>query len=171
MNRFAVIVAVALGLWAGSARGEQGEQTEPGARDPLPSVALQQLADQLNARERALDRREADLELRASDLEELEERVSSRIGELTEAREALIEKLEIADAETEARVNGVVKMFESMRSKNAAAVMGELPSGEAVLVLDRMNRTKAGKLLAAMPAGGAAALAEQMVQPIDVEAL
>ena len=135
-------------------------------REPLPSAALEALADRLSARERALERRERNLEERESDLNAAEARVVQRLEELTALRTELEEQLGVADEVSDDRVVGVVRMFEAMRSSQGADVMTEMEAGEAVRVLDRMNRTKAGKLLAAMDPALAAGLASRMARPI-----
>jgi flagellar motility protein MotE (MotC chaperone) len=150
---------------------DEGDQdVERIIREPLPSASLQLLADRLTARQRALDRRERDLAEREQDLRAAESRVNQRVAELTELREALEQQVGEVGELTEERIIGVVRMFEAMRSKDAAAVMTELSAEDGVRVLDRMNRTKAGKLLAAMHPVQAADLASRMSQPIELGA-
>lgn len=151
----------------GDAATEQDE-TAPRVREPLPSKTLQDIADRLNARERALDRRERDLTDRETDLRDAEQRISQRLEELRELREALQNQVGEADDLTEERLVGLVKMFEAMRSKDGAAVMTEMSQDHGVKVLDRMNRMKAGKLLAAMEPTVAAGLASRMATPIQL---
>ena len=94
--------------------------------------------------------------------------MEQRLKELTELRESLQEQVGEADDLTEERLVGLVKMFEAMRSKDGAAVMTEMSQDHGVRVLDRMNRMKAGKLLAAMEPTVAAGLASEMATPINL---
>jgi flagellar motility protein MotE (MotC chaperone) len=66
------------------------------------------------------------------------------------------------DGEREERVASLVKMFESMRPKQAAAILQVTDDEIALEVLERMNRGKAGKTLAAMEPKRAATLAERI---------
>jgi flagellar motility protein MotE (MotC chaperone) len=129
------------------------------------SPGLQQLADALETRERSLERREATLEAREAELRQVETELQAQVGELETLRGEIQTLLEQADGEREERVQALVKMTESMRSKDAAALLAEVDPDLAVEVLDRMNRTKAGKALAAMPPPTAAALAEDLTRP------
>lgn len=139
------------------------------SREDLPSFGLQRLADRLTARERALERRERDLAQREQDLRIAEQRIETRLEELQQLRKDLEQAVGQVDEEEEDRLIGVVKMFEAMRGKEAAPIMTAMSPEEAVQVLDRMNRTKAGKLLAALPPVLAADLASRMTQPIVLE--
>ena len=149
------------------------EQALTAVADEVPdlygSAGLRDLALRLNARQSAIERREQGLVAREADLRAVEERLIGRMAELTAIRTEIGAQLEEADAETIARRDGLVKMFEGMRSKDAAAVVGKLDAGLATDVLDAMNRTKAGKVLAAMPPAAAANLAEKMARPVTLE--
>ncbi|MFN7145527.1 MAG: hypothetical protein ACK4YP_17260, partial [Myxococcota bacterium] len=71
-----------------------------------------------------------------------------------------------ADAAHEAHVASLVTMVESNRAGAIAPVVAGLEDALAVEVLDRMNRQKAGKLLAALPPERAAALATRLTRPV-----
>ena len=73
--------------------------------------------------------------------------------------------LDEGDEERQRRVRGLVKMTESMRSAQAAALLSELDQDLAVEVLDKMNPAKAGKALASMEPNKAAKLAEGLTLP------
>jgi flagellar motility protein MotE (MotC chaperone) len=139
------------------------------AREDVPtgrSAGYQDLAMRLKSREASIDRRERSLADREGDLNAVVERLDARLEELKAIREEIGTQLKEVDEETLERRNGLVKMFEGMRSKDSAAVMSELDGDLAVQVLDNMNRTKAGKLLAALSPVEAARLAEKMARPI-----
>ena len=133
--------------------------------DPT-SPGMREVLDALKAKERALERRARSIEAREGDLRRVEDDLQARLDELATLRAELRELLEQGNAEREARVDGLVKMVENMRSKQAATVVSELEDDLAVEVLDRMNRGKAGKMLAAMDPSRAADLAEQLTVPV-----
>lgn len=161
------MIWVLLGLLTGcgEALGQTWGGPSQAATPSAQSPGLQQLADALETRERALERREATLQAREAELRQVEVELQGQVVELEALRAEIQVLLEQADGEREARVQALVKMTESMRSKDAAALLAEVDPDLAVEVLDRMNRTKAGKALAAMPAPTAAALAEDLTRP------
>lgn len=163
---FAVLlVGAALGTAGAVAWAEVGD-TASARRSP--SSGLQDLAGRLNARERAIDRREAAFQAREGDLTAQEEKLSERLKELTALRADLDERLEELAAVEESRRVALVKMIEKMRPKEAAPFVGELKQALAVDVLDRMSPAKAGKVLAAMPPRPAARLAEKLTAPVKL---
>lgn len=161
-------------LAGGSAQGQDGPTTESAMSElpPGSSVAtpgFRRLARQIEARSRALDRRERTMGQRIEDLRLAEDALAERVAELTAAREALEVLLNTVDEAEQERLTGLVKMSEKMRDKQAAALFTELEPALAVKVLDRMNRAKAGKALAAMEPRRAARLAERLTRPIELK--
>jgi len=161
-------------LLTGPARGQDGDAAADAAtararaEDPLlrGSRGLQDLARLLSARERALDRRARTMDQREADLQALLQRIEEERAALEEIHDALEALLDEAEGQQDARLEGLVTMTDKMRDKQAAAMLIEMDPDLAVRVLDRMNRTKAGKALAKMPPAQAAALGERMTRPI-----
>lgn len=77
-----------------------------------------------------------------------------RIGERVEQLQALQAKLEAMEAarheRDEANWHGLVKTYEVMRPRDAAAILNEMEMPVLLQVLDRMKEAKAAVLLAAM---------------------
>lgn len=122
----------------------------------------EQLTTLLRRKEAALDRRETSLVAKEADLRAAEEKMAERLAELTKLREEINTLLADLDQEREARVAGLVKMFESMRPPAAAAILEQTEEAIALEVLERMNKTKAGKVLAAMSPAKAARFSERI---------
>jgi flagellar motility protein MotE (MotC chaperone) len=163
-------IALLLGMLVGSAGAAAFAQaTDAAAARRAAGSGLQDLAGRLNARERAIERREASLVDREADLREAEARLKDRLDELAAVRAELDEKLASLDAQEEERRVGLVKMTEKMRPKEAAPFFGELDDALAVDILDRMSTSKAGKVLAAMPPDRAARLAEMLTAPVKLD--
>ncbi|MDP2308292.1 MAG: hypothetical protein Q8P18_19895 [Pseudomonadota bacterium] len=137
-----------------------------------PSVAPQEgvrtLAAALERRVRGLDEREASLLAREQGLRDAQAKLDARLTELTAIRTAISADLDRADVRRETRVGALVTMVESNRASSIAPMFGALEVPLAVDVLDRMNRQKAGKLLAALPPARAAVFATRMASPIVV---
>lgn len=97
-----------------------------------------------------LDRKEQTVAARESMLGVAEARLSARVTEL-QTLQAQLEGLESARRERdEAGWRGLVKLYETMKPRDAAAIMNDLDGEVLVQVLDRMKETKAAPVLAAM---------------------
>ena len=79
-----------------------------------------------------------------------ERRLSERVEQLT-ALQTRLEAMEQTRRERdEANWRGLVKTYEAMRPRDAAAIFNELDRTVLMEVLDRMKEAKAGAVLAAM---------------------
>ena len=123
------------------------------------------IMDLLEQKERGLARRESTLAAREADLRAAEEQVKSRLEQIESLRATITEQLADLDDRQESRVKSLVKMMESIRDKQAAAILAQTDEVIALEVLMRMNTAKAGKALAAMPAATAADFAARMGAP------
>ena len=123
---------------------------------------LKAFADQLMAKERELERREAQVKVTERSIREAEEVLEGRLSHLEALKAELDEGLKVLDAQEETRRADLTKMVENIRAKDAAPIFVELADEVALDVLGRMNREKAGKLLGELPAPRAAAPAEQL---------
>lgn len=151
----------------GEAPGTTDWWRDPGATDP--SRGLQELAASLNARERALERREAAHQQKEKDLALAEQRLEQRLAELEKLRTDMSELLEGMDEDREARIVALVKAVENMRAKQAAALLQQTEPELAAAVLDRMGRMKAGRAMAAMNPRTAAGLAALLTRPVELD--
>lgn len=121
---------------------------------------LQGLADMLAAKERELERRDQQMLSREKDLRVAEAAIETQLEALEALKSELDTKMVALDDEEEARRIRLTKMIESVRARNAAPMFGEFDDEVALDVLGRMNREKAGKLLAELEPKRAAFLAE-----------
>lgn len=166
------IAALGLGTgtaaWAGASLTKKPDVTAIEQYCSTEEQGAHQLADDLRRRERELDSREHAIAAQESEMATAEERLKGRLADLEKTRAELEALLGKADAARDARIAGIVKMVESGKASAVAPMFAQLPDELAVTVLDKMNRTKAGKLLVALPPARAAALAEKMAEPIPV---
>ena len=166
MNRTFPLIVGALLLGALGGYGVSVARGAPGDG----AMSVRAISDQGNGRlyqllqrkDNALKRREDLLENEKQDLRTAEAALQSRLGELQKLRDQIREMLTELDGEREERVANLVKMFESMRPKQAAAILEVTDDEIALEVLERMNQGKAGKTLAAMDAQRASDLAERI---------
>ena len=133
----------------------------------LGGEGLESLARDLNARESALDHREKTIKSREEDLIAAEKRLEERLAEIKKLRDEIKLMYDGMEEGRLEKVMGLVEMVEVMRAKDAALFVEALEPTLAVGVLDRMQRAKAGKLLAEMPPEVAAPLAEMMTNPFE----
>jgi len=104
----------------------------------------------LRARRAELDAREAALSSRESVLAAAETRLSARVKELSDLQ-ARLQALEARRAERDdANWRGMVKLYESMKPRDAAAIFNDLDLPVLVPILDRMKEAKAAAILGAM---------------------
>lgn len=122
----------------------------PAPAEPRISDSERALLLDLRSRRTELETQAAALTTREAALAAAEQRLAGRIGELTDLQKRL-EGLE-ADRRThdEANWHGLVKLYENMKPREAAAIFNDLDLPVLLPVLDRMKETKAATVLAAM---------------------
>ena len=105
----------------------------------------------LRARREQLDAREAALASRESMLAAVDKKLSAQIGEL----QALQQRLEALDASRKQQETGawqgLVKVYEAMKPRDAAAIFNDLGMPVLLSVIDRMKEAKAAAILAVYP--------------------
>ncbi|MFZ4409077.1 MAG: MotE family protein [Paracraurococcus sp.] len=129
------------------------------------------LLEGLRARRTALDAREQALAAREMTLAAAEKRIALRLDELG----ALQQRLQAFDQRLGEREETgwrqMVKLYEGMRPRDAAAIFDELESPVLLQILDRMGERKAAPVLGAMKPDRArsitAELARHRARPAD----
>jgi flagellar motility protein MotE (MotC chaperone) len=105
---------------------------------------------ELRERRKELDAREARVSAHEAVLAAAEMKLSSRVEELR----ALQQRLESLEAERKAQEDtawqGLVKVYETMKPRDAAAIFNDLGMPVLLAVVDRMKEAKAAAILAAM---------------------
>lgn len=117
-----------------------------------PAVSSSELAllTDLRKRRLELDAREANLVTRELTLSAVEKRLAGRVDELGQLQlrlEALEQRRRDHD---EANWRGLVKLYETMKPREAALIFNDLDLPVLLPVLDRMKEVKASPILAAM---------------------
>lgn len=167
------------------AHGPAGAEQSPPAliahvtpsADPAPPPvgdAERALLQDLRARKLELDARDRATSEREAVLSAAEHKLSERVEQLT----ALQARLEALDTERkahdEANWTGLVRTYEVMKPRDAAAIFNDLDLAVLLPVLDRMKDAKAALVLAAMQPERArlvtAKLAQMRNQPSQVAA-
>jgi len=131
------------------------------------SDGLRRVAWSLNLREQALARRERTVIRRETDLMNAQEAMQLWIAQLEGVRDEIANMLNLHSDEDK-KIKALKDMVQNMRPKQAAAVLSEIDLALAVKVMDRMDRSKAGKAMAVMQPAKAAEIAEKLTLPIIV---
>ena len=135
------------------------EEAAPPVTDAERAVLLD-----LRQRRQELDARDAALAERESVLAAAEQKVSARVAEL----QALQKKLEAPDAARKEREDaswqGLVKLYEAMKPRDAATIFNDLDMPVLLQVVDRMKEAKAAPVLAAMQPDKARDLTAKLAQ-------
>ncbi|MFM7611910.1 MAG: MotE family protein [Alphaproteobacteria bacterium] len=129
-----------------------GERPDGGMGDaPNPiSQAERALLEQLRARRVELEAREQAIVSRELVLTAAERRLGQRIEELTQLQQRL-EAMERTRGEREdAGWRGLVRTYENMRPREAAAIFEELELPVVIQILDRMGERKMAPVIGAM---------------------
>jgi flagellar motility protein MotE (MotC chaperone) len=160
------------------ARPERAAEKKPGAADALkpdeqpPAIEGPPPATdgeravllELRQRRQELEAREATLAARESMLAAMEQKLTARVEEL----QALQKKLESLDAshkqQEDAAWQGLVKVYETMKPRDAAVIFNELGMQVLLAVVDRMKEAKAAAILAAMAPDKAREVTMQLAQ-------
>ena len=123
--------------------------TPPPPEPPVSETERTLLLD-LRKRRGELDAREAALATREAVLAAAQTRLSARVDELGSLQKRL-ESLETARRDRdEANWRGLVKLYETMKPRDAAAIFNDLDPAVLLPVLDRMKESKAAAIFAAM---------------------
>jgi flagellar motility protein MotE (MotC chaperone) len=118
--------------------------------EPPVSDAERTLLLDLRQRRQVLETREAMLATREEVVGAAERRLADRVTEL-QALQTRLEALETTRrGHDEANWRGLVKLYESMKPRDAATIMNELDLPVLLEVVDRMKEAKAAPILAAM---------------------
>ncbi len=118
-----------------------------------PGPVSRQSDDVLEAlaqRRKALDARENEVAMREKLLAAAETRIDDKIVELKELKTQIDEVFKTEESKGDAKFKSLVKVYENMKPKDAAAVFEQLDMTVLLELLDRMNERKLAAILAAM---------------------
>lgn len=138
----------------------------PPAPPPEPPLSAAEKAVLLDLRQRRqeLDARETVLGERESMLAAAQDKLSARVEEL----QTLQQRLEAQDAagrrQDDVSWQGLVKLYETMKPRDAATIFNDLAMPVLVQVMDRMKDGKAAAVLAAMDPDKARLLTQELAR-------
>lgn len=128
-----------------------------GCKGPVPAApaltvqpADPTLVEQLAAREKELDRRDAALNDRQRLVDAAEEELQRRMTALEKSRTALENSEQHTDQLRNDDADRLVKIYQAMKPEDAAAIFNILDLRVGVALLNRMNPRKASAIMEAM---------------------
>lgn len=137
----------------------------PGPSFSEPEIAvLQQLAQ----RREGLDQREQELERRQMLLAAAESRIADKLAAMERLQAVLESMIKRNDAEMEARVRSLVKIYELMKPADAARIFEALDMETLLPVAERMNERRLAPVMAQMNPAKAKDVTERLKQLRDL---
>ena len=152
-------------------------KAEPGAVPPMRGDVASltesevEVLQGLVARREALEVRGRELDMREATIKAAEARLVQRIKDLEQIRSTVEAKLKQQETVEEGRLKSLVKVYETMKPKDAARIMEQLDTPVLLDMLERMKEPKIAPILAAMePAKAKSVTAElalrrQVIRP------
>jgi len=128
-------------------------EAPPRMRPPPPPPVDTDTLEALAKRRAELDKRAEEIREREIVLEATEKRVDEKIARLREIERSIESANKQRDAEEEARIKSLVKIYEAMKPKEAARVFEQLEMPVLLTVLEGMKELKSAPILAAMEPG------------------
>ena len=119
---------------------------DPTLLTPAEIDLLQQLAE----RRQVLESREQEFELRTGLLAAAESRIDKKVEELKVLRETISGLIKTFDAQQDAKLLSLVKIYENMKPKEAAKIFEELDMDTLLEVAERMKERKLAPIMAKM---------------------
>lgn len=140
---------------ASPAKGKANE-SEPNpaaaerAREPEFSPAEVEVLRQLAGRRAALDARGRELDKRDAVLRAAEQRLDAKAQALKDLQARVAALLRQHDAEQDAKMASLAKLYESMKPKDAAAILQTIETDTLLRVVERIKERKLAAIMAEM---------------------
>ncbi|SEO07642.1 Flagellar motility protein MotE, a chaperone for MotC folding [Salinihabitans flavidus] len=128
--------------------GERTELSQPANCEPPED--MRELLGVFRAREDRLVQREAEVRNRMQALSVADEQIGKRMTALQQAEERLRETIALADSAAEGDLSRLTEVYETMKSKEAAALFEEMDPVFAAGFLARMKPDAAAGIMAGL---------------------
>lgn len=154
---------------AGGTRAEDGALPLP---DLLGTAAFTpaevEVLTELAKRRGDLDGRERELGLREGLLQAAERRLDDKIVELQALRSDIEALVQQQDEQEEAELQSLVKIYETMKPKDAARILQELEMQVLLPIMERMKERSTAPVLAAMDSSRAREVTAELARRRDL---
>lgn len=126
---------------------------------------LQDLAD----RRSALEERERELNLRESLLNVTEQRIETKIANMDDLRTEIEGLIRQYDEQEAAELRSLVKIYETMKPKDAARILQELETRVLLSIMELMKERSSASVLAAMDAPTARTITTELARRKEID--
>jgi flagellar motility protein MotE (MotC chaperone) len=141
---------------------EAVEAKPPAAPRTAPQASMSatelDVLQSLGERRAELDRRNDELQQREVLLKATEQRINDKIAQLQAIEKSISETVKKHDDENDAKIKNLVKIYETMKPKEAARIFEQLDMPVLIEVAGHMKEMKLAPVLASMDAGKAKSL-------------
>ncbi|MBY0407599.1 MAG: hypothetical protein K2Q01_07895 [Rickettsiales bacterium] len=127
---------------------------------PVEVELLQNLAK----RRDELDRWERNILIKESTLAATEKRIDDKISQVEAMKKEVATLLSQYNEKEDAKIRSLVKIYESMKPKDAARIFDEVEMPILLLVIDKMSEKKVAPILAFMESRKAKAITVQLAE-------
>jgi flagellar motility protein MotE (MotC chaperone) len=125
--------------------------------------AVESMLEALQLRQEELLKKEQEMETARKSLEELQERLKQQMASIKEMKDAVEELLKKAESQKQERIDGLVSLYGTMNSQNAASALLELFAKDPSLVsaiFQALDKKRAATILDAITATSPSVAAE-----------
>jgi flagellar motility protein MotE (MotC chaperone) len=160
-----------------NANSSAAEQPRSSSRPSIPgedafvSPAEIQVLESLTRRREDLDKRAAALDMREKLLVATEQRLDQKLGEIQKVETAIKASLRTLSEEEAAQIASLVKVYETMKPKEAAAIFQGLDRKILIDVTAHMKEAKMSAILAAMEPEKARELTVLLATRVEIPGL
>lgn len=149
--------------------GEKKPEGDPAGGDALSPINNEQLLKHYADRRAELEKTAKDVAMREALLSAAEKRIEQKLKEMEKVRTEIQNLLKMGDERQSQQLDSLVKIYETMKPKEAARIFEELEMPVLLDVIQKMKETKTAPILAAMDPMKAkqvtAALVERRILP------
>lgn len=147
---------------SGASYGAPGGGPDP-LKDPVNFTQSEiDLLQKLAERRELIETRAQELEQREALLTAAEGRIDRKIGELQNLQKTIEGLLKEHDDQEERKIAQLVKIYATMKPKDAARIFNDLDMPILLTVLENMKESSSAPILAAMDAGKARSVTEEL---------
>jgi flagellar motility protein MotE (MotC chaperone) len=136
----------------GAKPAAEAKPAQPGRAAPQASLSPAELdvLGSLAARRAELDRRADEIQQREVLLKATEQRINDKIAQLQTMERSIGDAVKKRDEEDEAKIKNLVRIYETMKPKEAARIFEQLDTPVLLEVTQRMKDAKVAPILASM---------------------
>lgn len=132
------------------AQGEKVEWKDATDTEINDSAVKDELYKDLAQRRETLDRKEKEIAVREALLSAAERELDQKLRELTNIRTEIEAAMKKQSAEEEARIGSLVKIYETMKPKDAASILNTLDLDVLMVIMTKMTERKSSAILSEM---------------------